>query len=210
MSNYIPDGHILCENCYKFFVSYTPLIFEIDADVKEDLMNDVQKGIINRVKCPYCNTEFTYEASVFIFSNCDKFVITSAYPDAFMNVGDFSLAAKISKMDGWRFRRCQFFMDAAEKIRIFRSGLDDAKINLLKLKCFENYKSMELDDQYITFEYIKDNLFFFTHRDFTDRVLKELYVEKCDYDAFEFKPLKTGDWITVDRDWTINYLEENK
>jgi len=210
MSQYVPDTNIVCENCYKFFVTYTIIHTVIDADSNDDITKDAYTGIINRVKCPYCNTEFTYESPFFVHSYMDKFFIASGFLNSYMDVASFKTAAQISKMSLCKFRRTSFIMDSAEKVRIFKSNLDDGKIEILKLKSFPDYYNMQLDDEYIVFDKSDDDYIYFSNRDFTDKVLKEYKVLKSEYSLIKDTNIPVGDWVTIDREWAKKFMEDNK
>lgn len=210
MKSYVPDIQILCENCFKYFVSYTIIHTNIDADSRDDISKNAYTGIINRIRCPYCGTEFTYEIPLFVHSYLDKFIIASMYDDTYVNVASFPTAVKIAGISDWRFRRTEFTMDCSEKIRIFKSGLDDGKIELIKLKLFPEYANMKLDDEYITFDKSDGEYLFFSHRDFTDRILNEHKVLKSEYSLIRDTNIPCGNWVTIDREWAKKFMEDNK
>ncbi len=204
MSSFVPDSHIVCEHCYKFFVAYKVMQMQIDADKRDEITSNAYKGTVNRITCPFCKSEFDYESPVYIYSHTNKFVITSHYPDTLVDVAKFPVAASIAGMGEWKFRKCEYFMDACEKMRIFKNGLDDAKILLLKLEFFEDYKNMDLDSEYITFDHLTDGKLSFTHRNFDGKIKKEYRIDISEYNKLTDIPVKTGDWVTLDRKWAIN------
>ena len=104
-------------------------------------------------------------------------------------------------------RRCRFTANSSEKIRIFKAGLNDGTIELLKLKRFPEYRDMVLDDEYIVFEYSDEENLVFSHRDFTDKLLKTYQISMCEYSHMCDVNIPRGEWITADRDWAINFME---
>ncbi len=210
MSLIVPDGYICCENCYEHFISYVVIHSEIDADSKDNTVTAASDGTLNKITCPYCMYEFTYETPLYIHSYVDKFAIISTYHDFPVKAGSFRLANIISGAADWSFRRCTFSPDAFEKMRIFKSGLSDAKIEYLKLKTFPDYRDMQLDAEYITFENIADNFLMFTKRECGGMVLENYKINVSCYNELKDISVQKGDWVTIDRDWAIKYMEENK
>lgn len=210
MSGFITDNRIVCENCYKLYVGFNHIATYIDADSDTPDSRNIINGIINRVKCPYCNTEFTYEIPLFVFSQADCYAIASAFDDEYIDIHSFELASHISGMSNWKLRRCDFTMNSAEKLRIFRSGLDDAKIELLKLLMFDKYKNMELTEEYIVLDSFDGNNLLFSHRDFTDAVLNRYEVPISEYPLIYDTNIPCGKWINIDRNWAIKFMEDIK
>jgi hypothetical protein len=207
VSVFLPDIEILCEECDEYFFKYEFInnIFDLDADPK------YADGLFNRIKCPRCDTEFTYETPILVFSNTKRLLIcASVNNDGFININSLKRAFEISGSTDWTLRRCSFAMDAGEKIRIFNNGLDDGKVELVKLKCFDDYKNMDLTDNYITFENLRDNELVFTYRDFKDNILETRYISFEEYKTMPQTKVPPQTWYTIDRDWAINYMEETK
>ncbi len=191
-------------------MGYNHIVTYIDADDDTPDSMNAQSGIINRVRCPYCNTEFTYEIPLFIYSQANRYAIASAFDDEYVNVHSFELASKISGMSNWKLRRCTFTMNSAEKLRIFKSGLDDGKTELLKLYTFENYRNMKLADEYIVFDCFDGDNLFFSHRDFTDAVLNKYKVPISEYSLIYDTNIPCGKWVNIDRNWAIKFTEDIK
>lgn len=210
LSGYVTDNQIVCENCYKLYVGFNHIINSIDIDDDTEDSKNAISGIINRVTCPYCDTEFTYEVPLFMFSQADKYGIISAFEDEYVNIHSFNLASKISGISEWKLRKCAFAMDSAEKVRIFKANLDDGKIELLKLSLFDKYRDMNLVDEYIVFDSLEGDNLFFSHRDFTDVVLDKYKVPISEYSLICDTNIPCGNWINIDRSWAINFMEDTK
>ncbi len=191
-------------------MGFNHIVTYIDVDNDTPDSKNAHSGIINRVRCPYCNTEFTYEIPLFIYSQADNYAIASAFDDEYVNVHSFELASQISGMSKWKLRRCAFTMNSAEKLRIFRSGLDDGKTELLKLYTFEKYRHMNLTDEYIVFDSFDGDNLFFSHRDFTDAVLNNFKVPISEYSLICDTNIPCGKWINIDRSWAIKFTEDIK
>jgi len=207
MQKYVPDGNIACENCDRFFVSYTHIYARVNIDAKNELAKAAYNGMINRITCPYCNTEFTYEAPLFAHSYINKFAVISQFPDCYKDITSMHRAAKISGLDSWKLRNCRFAMDASEKIRIFSNGLNDGIVEIIKLKAFSDYSQMNLLDEYITFEGAINDCLVFTHRDYTDRIIEKYNVPKSMYNTEPDNFIPNGRWIKIDRNWAQKTLE---
>ncbi len=206
MQSYIPDCNIACEGCDKFFVYYTNIYSIVDADAKNELAKAAYSGIINRITCPYCNTEFTYEGPLFIHSYINKFAVTAQFPDYYTNITSIDTAGRISGFDTWKLRNCSFAMDASEKVRIFTCGLNDGTIEIVKLKTFANYSQMNLLDEYISFEALKGDILIFSHRDYTDKIIRMHEVSKSIYDKEAVICIPNGRWMKIDRNWAMEYI----
>ncbi len=210
MLQFVPDGLILCEVCYKHFIAYKNLYMRVDLDAKNEVTHSIKNHTFNKITCPYCHSEFTHENSVFYYSYLLKTVVVSQYPDEMLNVGSFPVAAKIAGMDNWNFRRCDFSIAACEKFRIFQNELDDCKMEILKVRAFPDYRKMDLTEEHICFESRIGKNLIFTHRDFTEKVLNEYTIPISQYDDIPCVKTPTGDWIVIDRDWALRFLEDEK
>lgn len=210
MSTYATDNQIMCENCDKFFVAYAHIQTEFDLDVPHKEISDSYEEKLNRITCPFCMQDFTYETDILFYSFINKFAVYCSCKKMFLEVANFRTAMKICGFDNWDFRVCTYSYEAFEKIRILTVGLDDAKINLLKAKKFPQYRNMNPKDEYISFESCDDTTLYFSHRDFTGKVLEKLSVCREDYNSTPDLQAEKGNWVILDKEWTINKLEELK
>jgi len=208
MSTYIPENGIHCERCHEIFYRYTYITDVIDADRKDKLSSDALKGNVNRVECPFCKTEFTYEGPLLLFSNTACAAALSACKFAPTEVGNFNLALKMSKATHWKLRKCIFAMFNCEKMRIFKSNLCDGKIEILKYMYFKEYRDMDFRDYYIVFQKHENNTLYFTKNDDVDNVLKEYTIDFEKYTNISDIDIPCGQWMTIDRDWAKKQLEE--
>ena len=207
MSVFLPDSEILCEECDTYFFKYAFVQNEFDADADPSCMS----GLINRITCPSCKTEFTFETPILMYSHTNRFLLCSSFKnEQILNITSLKRALEITKCDKWRLRRCTYAMDAAEKARIFVLSLDDGKIELLKLKFFDDYKDMDLSDNYITFENITDDRLVFTYRDYKDNILETRYIPKDAYNSMPETSLAPYEWHKIDRSWAIKTMEDTK
>lgn len=213
MKTFIPDNYIICEECYRLFFSYVNIAYIIDADSYDSFARSIKTGRLNRVTCPYCKSEFTYETVLYIYSvkysmaviashNTDP-VSTERTPELFRLLG----------MSDYKFRVVPYASCAAEKIRIASEGLDDLKVELFKFRTFKDYKNMDPCDEYITFERIEDDSIIFSHRDFKDDILAEYRISMNEY--LEYNPILPDvpecTWFRGDKSWALKYYtEENK
>ena len=210
MSTYVTDNQIMCENCDKFFVAYAHIQTEFDLDIPHKEISDSYEENLNRITCPFCRQDFTYETDILFHSLANKFAVYCSCKKMFLNVASFKTAMKICGFDDWNFRVCTYSYEAFEKIRILKTGLNDAKINLLKLKYFPKYRDMNVKDEYISFESCDDTMLHFSHRDFTGKVSEKLSVPREEYNAIPDILTEKGNWVIIDKEWTINKLEELK
>lgn len=213
MATFIPNDCIRCENCYEYFYRYVHITNVIDTDKNDELSKSAATGLINRVVCPFCNAEFTYENPLVLFSNTSKIVCYAQHSVLPLASRDFTLITKITGCNDWSFRLCDFAMDASEKIRIFKDGLKDYVIEILKVNRFPEYKDMVLEDEYITYDGKDDSNLYFSKRSDLDIVLDKYTIPLSEYSRIEEAvdaEIPTGKWLCIDRDWAINNTEETK
>ena len=207
LATLIPQEGIRCERCNKIFFRYAEICNLFDADSESD-SSPLINGNINRIVCRYCKTEFTFETPVVVYSYIHKYFIFADCNIYHVPARKFSLSTSISGAKDWKFRVVAFAADASEKVRIFRDGLNDAAIELIKLKHIKEYRTLILEDEYITYEEITEKGIHFTKRDDCDKVLKNyylpfsLYLKELNYNSI------TGDWTRIDRNWALKQTEE--
>lgn len=209
MSWFIPDSKIRCENCHELFRDHIVITNIVDMDKDDTISKSVLTDLFNRVICPYCKTEFTYETPVLLFSFKMKVAILTMHSEITTNTGNFPLLVKFAKANEWKFRLCDFFCTASEKMRIFKDGLCDASIELIKNSHFKEYAHMKLDEEYIAYDYSDSEFLYFSKRNDFDNVLEKMKIPYEYYNKYLNKPkIPGGNWTKIDRDWAVNHKEE--
>ena len=212
MATFIPDDCIHCENCHEFFYRFVHITNVIDADKNDELGKSAVSGLVNRVVCPFCNAEFTYENPLVVYSNTSKIVCYADYHVLPLVCRDFTLLTKITGCSDWNFRLCDFAMNASEKIRIFKDNLQDSIIEILKLNSLPEYRTMILEDEYITYDGKDDEKLYFSKRSDLDITLENYTIPLSEYNQLNDgkTQIPTGNWLCIDRDWAIKNTEEFK
>lgn len=212
MATFIPDSSIRCENCHEVFYRYVEITNVIDTDRIGKFAIEAISGLVNRVVCPFCKAEFTFENPMIMYSNTSKIVCYTCYDVLPLNCRDFKLLAKITHCTDWSFRLCRFTMDASEKIRIFKDSLNDAAIEIIKLRNFPEYRNMILEDEYITYEKTNADMLCFTKRNDLDEIKDNLFVPISEYKTVlhTLPEMPFSQWMCIDRNWAIEYTEEKK
>ncbi len=209
MFTFITDGPIICERCQGIFCSYSVMHSFVDADSLDNTVKEAYDGSLNKVTCPACGDSFTYESPLLIYSHKDKFAICSDFSDECLQNGSFDTIVSIGNMKDWRFRKCSFSMFGFEKLRIFKSNMDDTIIEQLKITHFPAYRNMEFDSDYIVYEKHDEETLFFTHRDFTGKIIQNLSVPTKEYHKFNSFSV-VGRWQQANREEAIKYMEVTK
>ncbi len=209
MFTFITDGPIICERCHGFFCSYGVMHSFVDADSLDTAVKEAYDGNLNKVTCPACGDSFTYESPLLIYSQNNKFAICSDFSDECLQNGSFNTIVSIGSMEDWKFRRCSFSMFGFEKLRIFKNNMDDTIIEQIKISHFPAYCKMEFDSEYIVYEKHNDKTLFFTHRDFTGKIIQTLSVPMSEYQNYNsFSAV--GRWQQANREEVIKHMEVTK
>lgn len=213
LTEFYPKCGITCENdsCKRHFYKYIFFASIIDIDRGDEPADAVMNGgAVNRVKCPFCGCEFTYETPLMIFSQKYKIYTASTFDEQFIYTSAFENALRIAGETDLRLRLTQFAFEAAEKIRLAAFGLSDAKAEMFKLVRFENYKDMDTAYEYIVFDKLTDNTLIFTHRDYTDKILEVYEISYDEYKRFspDVSGVRNACWLEIDKQWSIRRLED--
>lgn len=212
LDTFVPDNYIICEECYKVFFSYARIACIIDADSYDSYSQSVKTGLINRIVCSACKSEFTFETPLLIYSLRHRIAVVAAFSEDPPYNSRLPFAFKAAGAGNINLRIAPYASSAAEKIRIVSNGLDDIKTELFKVNEFACYKDMDESDEYITFERTENNNLIFTHRDFKDIVLKEFSIPIKKYNDFNpvLPDVPAGKWFKADKEWAVNYMEAQK
>lgn len=206
----IDDYMIQCEVCEKLFPMSVDFEEIIDADEYTDIAKGVEDGLINRINCRLCGSEFTFENPILIYSWSAKMYVTANFPENAYSVKSLENILRISGAQDISLRKTQYAIEACEKIHISKSGLCDAKVELFKLLKFPDYKDMDIIEETIIFDRIENDQLVFSHRNFTDEILNVYR-----FSAFEYETLKhnlpeipNGIWYQIDKYWVIKHTED--
>ena len=182
----------------------------IDADGYDSFADGVRSGLCNRVKCPYCGSEFTIENPILIYSWQYKMYVTAAFYEDFYPVNDFANALRIAGAEDITLRKTDYAVEATEKIHIVNYGLCDIKTEFFKVFKFPDYINMRNDEETIIFDRIENDNLIFSHRHFTDEIINTSAIPVSEYESFECEipHVPKGKWFKIDKNWVLKHLED--
>ena len=73
-----PAYTCICQDCNKVFIIDEVMVTVINLDDDKDTAIEFFSSSLNKISCPYCNANFTYEIPMLIFSLKDNFAIKVA------------------------------------------------------------------------------------------------------------------------------------
>ena len=182
MASYVRSFKGLCQECEKQFSMAERFCTVVNLDTKGFEKDKFEDGSLNRVCCPYCNTEFTFELPMIVFSLNMKFACLID-PNLDVGVAHSTKAPPyILLPEGFIFRCVRYLEEAREKVRILNSGLEDVFIEYIKLISFKDEDALPFDERNIIFDSKDGDTYRFTQIDYNNRVLREFKIEFKDND----------------------------
>ena len=125
----------VCPFCRKHIPTSINIAKSINADTDTDTLKKVLIGKANFITCPQCSENFYYEHTCGIFSADKKYaVVCLAGADESILPKEKSAIFKILKMDDFKLRYVNEFIQLIEKARILESDLDDRVLEIIKYK----------------------------------------------------------------------------
>ena len=202
----------ICEKCEKTFRINMTIFNSLNLDFSSSYSDNLLNNKLNRVTCPHCNVEFTYERPFIAYSMNNKFAIMADF-HCTNTVSSFGrkYIFDLFKIDGMKFRIVNYLCEVSEKVRIFNAKLDDIKVEQLKVKHFGNEYFNDKSNKILLFKEICDNELVFHLYNDLDEVLDTFKIpyseyEKCDY-GFKCDYETNGfiNWYKIDD----IYIKEN-
>lgn len=170
MPSYIRSFNARCQECEKAFSIAQRFCTVVNLDIEGFEKDGFEDGSLNRITCPLCNTEFTYEIPMIVFSYEMRFACL-VEPCARNSL--VKEPPHIILPDGFMFRRVSYLAEAMEKYRIFKSGCDDCVIEYIKLLSFKDEEALPFDEKNIVFENKNADEYEFSQLDYNNRVLNK-------------------------------------
>ncbi len=193
----------ICQSCDKRFKIEEKFTRVINLDIAGFEKEGFLKGKLNKVKCPFCGAEFTYEIPMIIFGmrmKCAYLVEPNLKSE---NLGKIKNPPHIILPDGFKCRVVRYLAEAKEKYDIHLAGLDDASVEYIKLKSFDDDMAMPFDEKNMIFVSYNNGCYTFNQVDFNDNILNTYSVNFDDENIPEYitnMNLSHDKWLKIDRE----------
>ena len=158
--SFMHNDEIPCPKCGKTFE--IERWDSINSEISPELIDKVVDGSFFRFKCPHCGEEtiHLYPLLINVMTPEGGFIKLTGAPKeeakeiAGMYSGlDPKMAALMKKATPKRYRFVNYLPDLVEKVELFRAGLDDRTIEIVKLFLFKALKAKGVDaDQIFWFK----------------------------------------------------------
>lgn len=199
MPSYAIAYNAICQECEKRFDISERFSTVVNLDIEGFEKERFLDGSLNRIICPFCKKEFTYEIPMIVFSLKLKFACLVIPNLNSQNIIGIKNPPYHILPDNFRYRLVHYQIEALEKYKIFSLGLDDFQIEQIKLKKFSDDEAMPFDEKNIVFDSFNNGIFNFKQVDYNNNILNTYSFEydlpkaKCN----NFCRLK---WLKIDRE----------
>lgn len=199
-----------CQKCYETFKVNRYMTHTINIDVDDDSTIKFLTGRLNEVECPRCNSVFTYEIPVVVFSRKHRFAIRVNPQYWYSQTATSQPAPHYLMPPGFRFREVTFLIEANEKSRIFADGLDDRLIEYIKLKSFTDLQTVPFDKVNMVYAYQNNTSYFFKQVNHLNIPIAFYEITKQSSIGISFKDniYSSDKWHIINRLTISNYLME--
>ena len=173
MSSYIRTSDALCQECLRRFETDKSISTSINLDTDSFEKELFLTGKLNKVTCPYCMCEFTYEIPLVIFSFSKKFacyVTPSALPGEKIN--PIPLQPFIFG-EGFRCRTVDYLIEALEKYKIELNSCDDYIVEYIKLNFFDDKDALPTNEINLLFDSKDEDVYYFVQTDYNNQILNK-------------------------------------
>ncbi len=168
----------ICQDCNSVFNINRQMINVINFDEDKEASIDFLTSSLNRVTCPKCKAFFTYEIPMLVFSIKERFAI-KVEPK-------YSPKAQIIKphlpyffsIFNFKYRQVSYFIEALEKVRIFKDFSDDRYIESVKLTFFSDEDATPMEDVNLCYKTSDSSYLYFEKLDYNGSLLKEFKISK--------------------------------
>lgn len=210
MSKFVKTAFIICEKCKKQFKKEQFIYNVINLDFYSTFKNDFFEEKINNVRCPYCDTKFTFETEFLAYSPQKEFAIF-AIPknnDRVLMHGNKNFCQAFgTKITTTRL--VHYMCEVLEKVKIFNSGLNDIKIEKIKLTYFDESLFADRDNYILLFDKITDDELIFYYKNYLGQIIDIYSIPIEIYNTININEIPYSDthkiaWHRVD----INYFKE--
>lgn len=212
MASFVRAFSALCQQCNKRFQISGRFSTVINLDIEGFEKNNFEDGSLNRITCPLCKTEFTFETELIAFSFDMKFACIVDQNIDSKKADSLKSPPCILLPDDFTFRCVRYLDEAREKHRIIKHGCDDFVIEYIKLKCFKDEDALPFNEVSLVFDSKKENIYKFSKLNYNGKILENYVIVFNDSDIPEAvknmkQSLKGKKWHKIDR---ITLKEEFK
>lgn len=201
MSSEVTGYDAFCQDCLNRFELTERFSHVVNLDIEGFEKERFLAGNLNRVVCPKCKCEFTYEIPMIVFSMELKFACL-VYPNLTnKNLAEIKDPPHIILPNDFMFRVVRYQIEALEKYRMALCGINDVYAELLKLKHFTDDEAMPFDERNIVFSSFENGICKFNQVDCNNNILKQFEVTDTLPDT-ENKPKNfcRFKWLKIDRE----------
>ncbi len=174
-----PAYTCICQDCGIVFDIDKVMVNVIDIDKDEEAFISFLSSSLNRVTCPHCFANFTYEIPMLIYSQRSGFAVKV---DPYTPSSDVSLPTLLPyffSMFNFKYRQVTYHIEALEKVRIFKDGLDDRYIEYIKLNFFSDDDATPMEDVNLCYKSSDNEKLYFEKLDYNGKLIKEFDVLKA-------------------------------
>jgi len=215
LASYENAYRAICQKCKKSFNLDLIVVNSVNIDFAGHYREKLLNNSLNRVTCPHCKCNFTYERPHVAYSLKNKFAVICDFDfdEKVYCCGNHHLF-EMFKINNMKFRIVNYMCETSEKFRILLSGLDDIKIEYLKYKLFDKEFFEDKSNKILLFDKILDeNLVFSLYTD-TDDVIEtykipyDNYLGLCLNYNFSYNLNGKCLWYKIDTKYIKEYINE--
>lgn len=203
MSSFACAFDAICQSCDKRFKIKERFSAVINLDIAGFERDGFLTGKLNRLKCPICGSEFTYEIPMIVFSMKKKFAILIEPNLTRGNLDKIKNPPHVILPDDFEFRAVRYLTEAKEKYDIYSYSLDDTVIEYIKLQSFSDDMAMPFNERNMVFVSYDDGIYTFYQVDYNDNILNTYHVEFENNNIPEYILNMTkshNSWLKIDRE----------
>ncbi len=212
MSSFVRAFGAICQECNKRFQIAERFCRVVNLDIEGFEKEKFEDGSLNRIVCPNCNTEFTFEISLIVFSQNMKFACIVDQNIDTKKIESLKNPPHILFSEDFTYRCVRYIDEAREKIRIIKSGCHDFVIEYIKLVCFKDEDALPFNEVSLVFDSKEGETYKFLKLNYNGEILENYDIVFKDSDIPEaVKNMKHNKdnkkWQKIDR---ISLKEEFK
>ena len=209
MPAYARSFNAICQECDKSFAISDRFCTVVNLDTEGFEKDEFIQGKLNRITCPHCNTEFTYEIPMIVFSLRMKFACLCMPNLESTDISRLKEPPYLLLPEDFIYKIVRYQIEAKEKYDIIKCGCDDRIIEYIKLVSFDDDTALPFDERNIIFVSKEGDKYIFNQTDYNNKVLQsyEIKFNQEDIPDYVIKSKESRKWHKTDR---ISLKEEIK
>ncbi len=202
----------ICQECNKTHLHNDFVITSINLDADIDVTKNLFNFKLNNIRCPFCESEYTFETNLVIYSPSLNFAIKVNPEMCHCEQFDPAQVPAFIFPKDFKFRQVAFQIEAIEKCRIFTDNLDDICIELLKYKCFTDEDTLPFDEVNMVYSSCDKENLYFTKYDYNNRFLGDFQISRSLYDESikSTHLLNKNIWHCINRKTINQYIQDKE